>query len=108
MALRIAVNGELSSLPALLENAFEVLEPGGRFGVITFHSLEDKIVKNFFKMKSRYCTCPAEAPVCTCSGRPEASILTGKGVTAGETEISRNPPSRSARLRVVEKTRGEQ
>ena len=103
MALRIEVNGELSRLPDLLENMLEVLEPGGRLGVISFHALEDKIVKNFFRMKNRYCTCPPHAPSCTCGGKRKVTILTRKGVTAGEEEIRRNPPSRSARLRVAEK-----
>jgi 16S rRNA (cytosine1402-N4)-methyltransferase len=103
MALRIEVNAELSGLPALLEGALNALEPGGRLGVISFHSLEDRIVKNFFKMKSRDCTCPPSAPSCTCGGRRKVNVLTPKGVTAGEAEIRRNPPSRSARLRVIEK-----
>jgi 16S rRNA (cytosine1402-N4)-methyltransferase len=103
-ALRIAVNGELSGLPELLESALKILEPGGLFGIISFHSSEDRIVKNFFKMKNRECTCPPEFPTCQCGGRREVNILTRKGVTAGEEEIKRNPPSRSARLRVAEKT----
>jgi 16S rRNA (cytosine1402-N4)-methyltransferase len=102
-ALRIAVNGELSRLPHLLEGALRVLEPGGRLGVITFHSLEDRIVKNFFREQNKNCTCPPEAPICRCEGRRAVTILTRKGVTPGDDEISRNPPSRSARLRVVEK-----
>jgi 16S rRNA (cytosine1402-N4)-methyltransferase len=101
-ALRIAVNGELSGLPELLENALNILEPGGRLGIISFHSSEDRIVKNFFRTKNKECTCPPEIPSCKCGGR-EVNILTRKGVTAGEEEIKRNPPSRSARLRVAEK-----
>jgi 16S rRNA (cytosine1402-N4)-methyltransferase len=97
------VNGELSGLPELLENALKVLEPGGRLGIISFHSSEDRIVKNFFRMKNRECTCPPEAPSCICGGRREVNILTRKGVTAVGEEIKRNPPSRSARLRVAEK-----
>jgi len=104
MALRIEVNRELSRLPELLEGAFEALEPGGRLGVISFHSLEDRIVKDFFRTKSRDCTCPAQATKCTCAGR-QANLLTRKGVTAGEAEVKRNSPSRSARLRVAEKVK---
>jgi len=103
MALRIEVNRELFRLPDLLEGALEVLEPGGKLGIISYHSAEDRIVKNFFKMKNRNCSCPPQAPSCTCGGRRKLNILTRKGVTAGEEEIRRNPPSRSARLRVAEK-----
>jgi 16S rRNA (cytosine1402-N4)-methyltransferase len=103
LALRIAVNGELSRLPHLLEGALRVLEPGGRLEVITFHSLEDRIVKNFFREQNKNCTCPPDAPICRCEGRRSVNILTRKGLTAGEEELKRNPPSRSARLRVVEK-----
>jgi len=102
LALRIAVNGELSGLPNLLEGALRILEPGGRLGIITFHSLEDRIVKNAFKKKSLDCSCPPEVPSCRCEGRT-VRILTRKGVTPDEAEIKQNPPSRSARLRVVEK-----
>ena len=103
MALRIEVNGELARLPCLLEGALDVLSPGGRLGVISFHSAEDRIVKDFFREKSKDCTCPPQAPVCVCSGRRKVNILTRKGVTANEAEVRRNPPSRSARLRVAEK-----
>jgi len=102
-ALRIAVNGELTKLPSLLEGALRVLEPGGRLGVISFHSLEDKIVKNFFRTMNKDCTCPVEAPICRCEGRRSVNLLTKKGIAPGKDEIERNPPSRSARLRVVEK-----
>ena len=103
MALRIEVNRELARLPELLEGALDVLSPGGRLGVISFHSAEDRIVKDFFREKGKDCTCPPQAPVCVCSGRRKVNILTRKGVTAGEAEVKRNPPSRSARLRVAEK-----
>ncbi|MDR1839383.1 MAG: 16S rRNA (cytosine(1402)-N(4))-methyltransferase RsmH [Treponema sp.] len=106
-ALRIAVNGELSQLPALLEAALNVLEPGGRLGVISFHSLEDRIIKNFFRSMNKNCTCPAQAPICNCEGRRSVNILTKKGIAAGKEETGRNPPSRSARLRVVEKVLDE-
>jgi 16S rRNA (cytosine1402-N4)-methyltransferase len=106
-ALRIAVNGELSRLPDLLEGSLRVLEPGGRLGVITFHSLEDRIVKNFFREKNKDCTCPPEAPICRCGGRRAVNILTRKGVVPGAAEIKNNSAARSARLRVVEKVPGE-
>jgi 16S rRNA (cytosine1402-N4)-methyltransferase len=102
-ALRIAVNGELSKLPSVLEGALRVLEPGGRLGVISFHSLEDGIVKKFFKTMNKDCICPPQAPICKCEGRRSVNILTKKGIAPGKDEIERNPPSRSARLRVVEK-----
>jgi 16S rRNA (cytosine1402-N4)-methyltransferase len=101
-ALRIAVNGELSRLQSLLEAALRVLEPGGRLGVISFHSLEDRIVKNFFRSMNKNCTCPKQAPICKCGSR-SINLLSKKGVTPGKDEIERNPPSRSARLRAVEK-----
>jgi len=106
-SLRIAVNGELSQLPATLEGAFRVLEPGGRFGVISFHSLEDRIVKNFFRALNKNCTCPPQAPICKCEGRRSVNMLTKKGIVPAKEEIERNPPSRSARLRVVEKVLDE-
>ncbi|OHE76695.1 MAG: 16S rRNA (cytosine(1402)-N(4))-methyltransferase [Treponema sp. RIFOXYC1_FULL_61_9] len=102
-ALRIAVNGELARLPELLEAALRSLEPGGRMGVITFHSLEDRIVKNFFREKNKDCTCPPEAPICKCGGKRSVSLVTRKAVAPGDEETRRNPPSRSAKLRVAEK-----
>jgi len=102
-ALRIAVNGELSRLESLLDSALRVLENGGRLGVITFHSLEDRIVKNFFREKNKDCTCPPEAPICTCKGQRVVSLITKKPVGPSLEEIKINPPSRSAKLRVVEK-----
>ena len=72
-------------------------------GVISFHSLEDRIVKNFFREKNRDCICPQEAPICKCGGQRELSILTKKGIGPDEEEIRRNPPSRSARFRAAEK-----
>ena len=106
-ALRIAVNGELSQLPSLLEAALRVLEPGGRIGIISFHSLEDRIVKNFFRTMNKNCTCPEQAPICKCSGRRSVNLLTKKGITPAKEEIERNPPSRSARLRAAEKVLDE-
>ncbi|MDR2094918.1 MAG: 16S rRNA (cytosine(1402)-N(4))-methyltransferase RsmH [Treponema sp.] len=102
-ALRIAVNGELSALPGLLENSLQVLANGGRLGVISFHSLEDRIVKNFFREKNKTCTCPSEMPIGRCEEHRVLTLLTRKGLSPGIDEIERNPPSRSARLRVVEK-----
>jgi 16S rRNA (cytosine1402-N4)-methyltransferase len=107
MALRIGVNAELSRLPDLLEAAFRVLEPGGRMGVISFHSAEDRIVKEFFRAKNRDCICPPETPICRCGGQRLLNLLCGKGVSPTEEEIRRNPPSRSARLRAVEKVLDE-
>ncbi len=102
-ALRIAVNGELARLKTAVSNALAVLKPGGRMGVISFHSLEDRIVKHYFKEKSKYCTCPPEWPICKCGGKPLVHIVTKKAVRPSEQEIKENPPSRSARFRVIEK-----
>jgi 16S rRNA (cytosine1402-N4)-methyltransferase len=102
-ALRIAVNRELEQLKQGLEDAIRILKPGGRIGVITFHSLEDRIVKTCFKEKSRECTCPPESPICQCGGIAELRLVTGKPLTASEEEVARNPASRSAKLRVAEK-----
>ena len=106
-ALRIAVNGELSGLPGLLEAALRVLKPHGRLAVISFHSLEDRIVKNFFRNKNRDCTCSPQEPICRCEGKRILNILTKKGVTPEPEEILLNPPSRSSRLRVAEKIKDE-
>jgi 16S rRNA (cytosine1402-N4)-methyltransferase len=106
-ALRVAVNAELSRLPNLLEGALRVLEPGGRLGVISFNSLEDRIVKNFFRDMNKTCTCPPQMPICQCEVHRSVNILTKKGITAGKAEIDNNPPSRSARLRVAEKILNE-
>jgi 16S rRNA (cytosine1402-N4)-methyltransferase len=102
-AIRIAVNGELENLRELLEGALNILEAGGRLGVITFHSLEDRIVKNFFREKNKDCTCPPESPICKCNGRRVLRQLTRKPVVPADEEVRNNPPSRSAKLRVVEK-----
>ena len=104
-ALRIAVNRELEQLQEGLARAIAVLAPGGRIGVIAFHSLEDRIVKRFFREKSRECTCPPEWPICQCGGKAELRVVTAKPITATAQEISRNPASRSAKLRVAEKPR---
>lgn len=104
-ALRIAVNGELDRLPRALNSAFDCLKTGGKMGVITFHSLEDRIVKNTFRDWGKQCTCPPEQPICTCGGKPRAELLTHKPVAPTEEEISENSPSRSAKLRVIRKLR---
>jgi 16S rRNA (cytosine1402-N4)-methyltransferase len=101
-ALRMAVNEEEQKLPLMLEAALEKLKSGGRMGVISFHSGEDRAVKNFFRKKSKDCTCPPEAPICRCEG-VSVTILTRKPVTAGKDECRDNPPSRSAKFRAAEK-----
>ena len=102
-ALRIAVNGELARLEQALEYALRILEPGGRIGVISFHSLEDRIVKRFFQGKNKTCTCPEDWPMCKCEGEPIVKILTRKPLVPSEDEIAANPPSRSAKFRVAQK-----
>ncbi|MRR29148.1 16S rRNA (cytosine(1402)-N(4))-methyltransferase, partial [bacterium] len=101
--LRIAVNQELSSLSGFLPQAIQALAPGGRLAVISFHSLEDRIVKQFFRLESRDCICPPEQPVCTCNHKASIIELTRRPIEAEEEEIKFNPRSRSAKLRVVEK-----
>ena len=101
-ALRIAVNGELDCLSAALDTAFDHLNDGGRLAVITFHSLEDRIVKQRFAAWRQGCICPREFPVCVC-GRTPAAASVGKPVEAGERELAENPRSRSAKLRCVER-----
>ena len=102
-ALRIAVNGELKRLPKALSDAFACLKPGGKMGVITFHSLEDRIVKNYFRNLGKQCVCPPEVAVCRCGGSECAEILTRKPICPTEEEIKANSPSRSAKLRVIRK-----
>lgn len=101
-ALRIAVNGELDRLPRLLENAFSVLSVNGKMGIITFHSLEDRIVKNFFRDRAKVCTCPPEQAICNCGGKT-GELITRKPIEPSESEIKTNSPSRSAKLRVIRK-----
>jgi len=100
-ALRIEVNHELESLEIGLPAAFEMLRPGGRLAVISFHSLEDRIVKRFFRDRARGCTCPPELPVCVCGKEPEARVLTSKPLRPSRAEIDHNPRASSARLRVA-------
>ena len=102
-AIRIAVNDELGAVSKLMQTAFRRLRPGGRLCVITFHSLEDRIVKNEMQQAARGCTCPPEFPVCVCGKKPIARIITRKPILSGETELSENPRARSAKLRVAEK-----
>ncbi|WP_027717325.1 16S rRNA (cytosine(1402)-N(4))-methyltransferase RsmH [Desulfovirgula thermocuniculi] len=102
-ALRIAVNRELEILEPALRQAVDLLGPGGRLCVITFHSLEDRIVKNLFKDLAGTCTCPPSLPRCVCRRKPLLRILTPGGVTPSPAEIARNPRARSARLRAAEK-----
>ena len=104
-ALRIQVNGELRHLPRALHDAFGILRTGGKMGVISFHSLEDRIVKNYFRNLGKACVCPPEQAVCRCGGSPCAELLTRKPVEPSENEVKENSPSRSARLRVVRKIR---
>ena len=98
-ALRIAVNDELGALEAALPPALAMLRPGGRLAVISFHSLEDRIVKRFFQERARGCTCPPDFPVCVCGKQPELRILTAKPVRPSSREIDVNPRAASARLR---------
>jgi 16S rRNA (cytosine1402-N4)-methyltransferase len=105
-AIRIAVNGELDALDRALPAAWEALEIGGRLGVISFHSLEDRRAKRFLADRARECICPPELPVCRCDRKPEAELLTRKAVAPSPEEAERNPRSRSARLRVARKLRG--
>lgn len=103
MALRIAVNDELAAIESFLENAHERLAPDGRLVVISFHSLEDRIVKRFFRDRAGGCTCPRDLPVCGCGNVPTMKVLTRKPVAPGDEETSENPRARSARLRAAEK-----
>ncbi len=102
-ALRIAVNDELENLKKFLPQAIEALKPGGRLAVITFHSLEDRIVKNIFRDNARGCTCPVNFPECRCGKQPQLKIITKKPVVPGAEEIENNPRARSAKLRIAEK-----
>ena len=100
-AIRIEVNGELDVLQQALHDAFDCLNPGGRLVIITFHSLEDRMVKNAFAQWSKGCTCPKEFPVCVCGNKPKGKAL--KSVAPSAAELEENPRARSARLRVFEK-----
>ena len=102
-ALRIVVNKELEALQACLPQAVAALSPGGRLAIIAFHSLEDRIVKQYFRRESRDCICPPDQPVCTCGHRAILKEITRRPLRPQNEEIERNPRSRSARLRVAEK-----
>ena len=102
-ALRIAVNSELDALNEGMDGIFDCLAPGGRFCIITFHSLEDRLVKNKFRRWATACTCPPEYPVCLCGGKPKAKLITRKPIEADSTGLESNRRSRSAKLRVLEK-----
>ncbi|MBD5149085.1 MAG: 16S rRNA (cytosine(1402)-N(4))-methyltransferase RsmH [Oscillibacter sp.] len=103
-AIRIAVNGELDALPPMLEAAAEGLAPGGRLAVITFHSLEDRIVKQKMRELATGCTCPPEFPVCVCGKKPKLKLVNRKPIVSGPAELEENPRARSAKLRVAERT----
>ena len=100
-ALRIAVNGELESLEKVLDKAFNLLKAEGRLAIITFHSLEDRMVKNKFKEYCTGCTCPPDFPVCVCGKKPRGRLLSRKPIEATREELELNPRSRSAKLRVI-------
>ena len=102
-AIRIAVNGELDALPPMLNAAVENLNPGGRLAVITFHSLEDRIVKRAMTDMAKGCACPPEFPVCVCGKKPKIKVLTRKPIVSGSAELEENARARSAKLRVAEK-----
>ena len=102
-ALRIAVNGELDALKEGLAAAFGLLKSGGRLSVITFHSLEDRIVKQQMNKWCEGCTCPKDFPVCVCGNKPKGKLIYKKGLAPSEEELRENPRARSARLRVIEK-----
>jgi 16S rRNA (cytosine1402-N4)-methyltransferase len=102
-ALRIAVNDELTQLERALPAAWELLAPGGRMAAISFHSLEDRLVKRFFVARARGCTCPPDLPICVCGHEPEAELLTRRAVAPTPGEVAANPRSRSAHLRAARK-----
>lgn len=102
-AIRIEVNGELSALECALDDAFELLDVGGRLSIITFHSLEDRMCKRRFAAFTEGCTCPPDFPVCVCGKTPRGRLTSKKPITAGEQELAENNRSRSAKLRTIEK-----
>mgnify|MGYP002713112267 CR=1 FL=1 len=102
-ALRIAVNDEMGAIENVLPQAMRVLAPGGRLAIISFHSLEDRLVKQYFRQESKDCLCPPKQPVCTCGHKAILKEINRKPIYPGEEEVARNPRARSARLRVAEK-----
>lgn len=102
-ALRIAVNDELTQIAALLPQAFALLAPGGRLAIVSFHSLEDRIVKHFFQEQAKRCSCPPEQLQCTCDRLPAAELVTRKPITPSPLEIQQNPRARSGKLRALKK-----
>ena len=102
-AIRISVNNELENLDILLDNCVKLLSSGGRLAVLSFHSLEDRIVKQKMKFLEKTCICPPNAPICTCSKKKEAFVINKKAITSSSSEIKNNPRSKSAKLRVCEK-----
>lgn len=102
-AIRIAVNDELGAVEKVMADAIPLLNPGGRLAVITFHSLEDRIVKTAMTAASKGCTCPPSFPVCVCGKKPQVKLISRKPIVASEEELKVNPRSRSAKLRVCEK-----
>ena len=102
-AIRIAVNDELGSVEKVMRDAIPKLNKGGRLAVITFHSLEDRIVKNAMVAASKGCTCPPSFPVCVCGKKPQVKLITRKPIVSGDEELEMNPRARSAKLRICEK-----
>ena len=106
-AIRIAVNDELGAVRQVMEAAIPRLNPGGRLAVITFHSLEDRIVKSIFKKNENPCTCPANFPVCVCGNRSKGNVITKKPILPSKEELEVNKRSKSAKLRVFERSTDE-
>ena len=102
-AIRIEVNGELRAVEQAMEGSVDKLLPGGRLAVISFHSLEDRIVKKIFAQQAKGCTCPPEFPVCVCGKKPRLKLISRGVITAGQKELAENPRARSAKLRVAER-----
>ena len=102
-AIRIAVNDELGEVERLLGGVLPLLKPGGRLAIISFHSLEDRLVKTAFGEWARGCTCPPDFPVCVCGKTPKVKLIGKRPITASEEELNENPRARSAKLRIAEK-----